>query len=73
MKHMSLSSFSIPQLWSRLACYLYKPSATGSYECGTPQLGMIASSSVAHTNWPAAPQSDAPCLKIDVRPKSRHP
>ena len=58
------------QLMSRLACYMYKPSATGSYDCGSPQLGMMASSNVEHAHWPAAPQNDAPRLKIDVRPKS---
>ena len=57
-------------LMSRLACYMYKPRATGSYDCGSTQLGMVASSTVAHAHWPAAPQNDAPRLKINVRPKS---
>ncbi|PUE31762.1 hypothetical protein B9Z52_09775 [Limnohabitans sp. Jir72] len=59
-------------MFSRLACYMYKPSTTGSYECGSAQLGMVASSSVAHANWPAATRSDVPRLKIDVRPKPTH-
>ena len=45
------------QLMSRLACYMYKPSATGSYDCGSTQLGMVASSTVAHAHWPAAPKT----------------
>lgn len=61
------------QLMSRLACYMYKPSATGSYDCGSTQLGMVASSTVAHAHWPAAPQNDAPRLKINVRPKGPQP
>ena len=60
---------SFSQLTSRLACYMYKPSATGSYDCGSTQLGMVASSTVAHAHWPAAPQNDAPRLKIQVQPK----
>jgi hypothetical protein len=59
------------QLMSRLACYMYKPSATGSYDCGSPQLGMVAASNVEHAHWPAAPQNDAPRLKIDLRPKPK--
>jgi hypothetical protein len=59
------------QLMSRLACYMYKPSATGSYDCGSPQLGMVAASNVEHANWPAAPQNDAPRLKIDLPPKPK--
>ncbi|OYU30220.1 MAG: hypothetical protein CFE39_14585 [Comamonadaceae bacterium PBBC2] len=58
------------QLMSRLACYMYKPSATGSYDCGSTQLGMVASSTVAHAHWPAATHSTAPRLKINVRPQS---
>lgn len=58
------------QLMSRLACYMYKPSATGSYDCGSTQLGMVASSNVAHDHWPAATQNTAPRLKINVRPQS---
>jgi hypothetical protein len=61
------------QLMSRLACYMYKPSATGSYDCGSTQLGMVASSTVAHAHLPAAPQNDAPRLKINVRPQDRQP
>ena len=61
------------QLLSRLACYMYKPSATGSYDCGATQLGMVASSTVAHAQWPAAPQNDAPRLKSNVRPQVPQP
>ena len=62
---------SLSQLMSRLACSMYKPSATGSYDCGAPQLGMVASSNVEHAHWPAATQNDAPRLKIDLRSKSK--
>jgi hypothetical protein len=69
MKKFSLSGFSGPQLWSRLACYMYTPIATGSHENGSPQLGMLASANVEHAHWPAATQNDASRLKVDLRPK----
>jgi hypothetical protein len=56
---------------SRLACYMYQPSATGSFDCGSPQLGMVASANVEHAHWPTATQNDAPRLKIDLRPKAK--
>ena len=71
MKNFSLSSFSVPQLWSRLACHMYTPIATGSHEHGLPQLGMVASANVEHAHWPGATQNDAPRLKIDLRPKPK--
>jgi len=71
MKNFSLSSFSVPQLWSRLTCYMYTPIATGSHEHGLPQLGMVASANVEHANWPAATQNNVPRLKIDWRPKTK--
>jgi hypothetical protein len=71
MKKFSLSSFSVPQLWSRLACYMYTPIATGSHEYGSPQLGMVASANVEHAHWPAATQNAAARLKIDLRPKPK--
>jgi hypothetical protein len=60
---------SFSQLMSRLACYMYQPSATGSFDCGSPQLGMVASANVEHAHWPAATKNDASRLKIDLRPK----
>jgi hypothetical protein len=60
---------SFSQLMSRLACYMYQPSATGSFDCGSPQLGMLASANVEHAHWPAATQNDASRLKVDLRPK----
>ena len=71
MKNFSLSSFSVSQLWGRLACYMYTPIATGSHEYGSPQLGIVASANVDHANWPAATQNNAPRLKIDLRPKPK--
>ena len=62
---------SFSQLMSRLACYMYKPSATGSFDCGSPQLGMVASANVEHANWPAATQNNSLRLKIDLRPKAK--
>ena len=62
---------SFSQLMSRLACYMYQPSATGSFDCGSPQLGMVASANVEHAHWPTATQIDAPRLKIDLRPKAK--
>ena len=60
---------SFSQLMSRLACYMYQPSATGSFDCGSPQLGMVASANVEHAHWPTATQNDASRLKVDLRPK----
>jgi hypothetical protein len=62
---------SFSQLMSRLACYMYQPSATGSFDCGSPQLGMVASANVEHAHWPTATQNDALRLKIDLRPKAK--
>jgi hypothetical protein len=50
---------------------MYQPSATGSFDCGSPQLGMVASANVEHAHWPTATQNDAPRLKIDLRPKAK--
>ncbi len=53
-----------------LACLLYMPSATGSFEHGHQNLGATASSTVSHQDWPEAARKPLPIIQIQPRAKS---